>query len=218
MLDNQTKLYAVLGNPLGHSLSPVLQNHYLAQTGQNGVYLALPVEKAQLEDALKGLYALGACGCNVTIPYKEAVLPYLKALTPAAQACQAVNTLIPTEGGFIGDNTDGAGLLAALQAEQHWTPQGHTIVLLGAGGAAKGIGAALVQAKAAKIVVINRHLERAQALGRWLASLGAVQIDAQGMEALANPALYQEAQVFINTTPIGMSPHSDEMPDRKSVV
>ena len=68
MLDTQTKLFAVLGNPLGHSLSPLMQNHYFAQTGQNGVYLALPIKQENLQAALEGLYAIGVGGCNVTIP------------------------------------------------------------------------------------------------------------------------------------------------------
>lgn len=212
MLDTQTKLYAVLGNPLGHSLSPLLQNHYFAQTGQNGVYLALPIEKDQLQAALEGLYAIGVGGCNVTIPYKEAVLPHLQGLTPAAQACQAVNTLIPTTNGFIGDNTDGSGLLAALEQEQQWYPQGQTIAIIGAGGAAKGIAAAMAMAGAGKLLIINRHLERAQALCSWLKQLAPTAAEALSMEALSEPAIYQSAQVFVNTTSVGMSPHIDDMP------
>ncbi len=212
MLDTQTKLFAVLGNPLGHSLSPLMQNHYFAQTGQNGVYLALPIEQENLQAALEGLYAIGVGGCNVTIPYKEAVLPYLAGLTPAAQACQAVNTLIPAEHGFIGDNTDGAGLLAALEHEQQWQPQGKTIAILGAGGAAKGIAAAMAMAGAAKLLIINRHPERARSLCSWLEQLAPIAAEALGMEVLASPALYQMAQTFVNTTSVGMSPHIDEMP------
>ena len=212
MINAQTKLFAVLGNPLGHSLSPLLQNHYFAQTGQNGIYLALPIEPENLESALKGLHAIGVGGCNVTIPYKETVLPYLKALTPQAEACQAVNTLIPTANGFIGDNTDGAGLLAALAYEQHWQPQGQTIVLIGAGGAAKGIAVALARAGALKIDIINRHPQRAQALSSWLSTVTGVSSEGVGLDALAEPELYQRAQTLINTTSVGMSPHIDEMP------
>lgn len=212
MLDTQTKLYAVLGNPLGHSLSPLLQNHFFAQTIQNGVYLALPIEKDQLAAALEGLYAIGAGGCNVTIPYKEAVLPYLTALTPAAQACQAVNTLIPTAHGFVGDNTDGAGLLAALEYEQHWQPKGQTIAIIGAGGAAKGIAASMAMAEAGKLIIINRHKERAQALCSWLTQIAPVQAEAFDLSILAEAELYRTAHTFINTTSVGMSPHIDELP------
>lgn len=212
MIDTQTKLFAVLGNPLGHSLSPLLQNHFLAQTEQNGIYLALPIEPGYLETVLKGLHAIGAGGCNVTIPYKEAVLPLLSALTPQAEACQAVNTLIPTANGFIGDNTDGAGLLLALAYEQHWQPQGQTIVLIGAGGAAKGIAVALAQAGAVKIDIVNRHPERAQALSSWLKSVTGVSSEGLGLETLAEPELYQRTQTFIQTTSLGMSPHIEEMP------
>ena len=212
MPDGQTKLYAVLGNPLGHSLSPLLQNHYFAQTGQNGVYLALPIAPNHLGEAIKGLHALGAGGLNVTIPYKEAVIPYLAALTPRAQASQAVNTLIPSEDGFIGDNTDGAGLLAALAQEQHWFPKGQTIALIGAGGAAKGIAVALALAGAEKIIVLNRHQKRAEDLCRHLTSISDVKAEALSLEALAEAKLYQRVQTFIHTTSLGMSPQVDALP------
>ena len=211
MIDAQTRLFAVIGNPLGHSLSPVLHNTFLSTLGINGVYVALPIEDGRLEQAVAGLFAAGLGGVNVTIPYKEAVIPYLKALTPQAQACQAVNTLIPADEGFIGDNTDGAGLLAALEEEHGWQACGRRILLAGAGGAAKGVATALALAGAEEIMVVNRSLARAEALAQWIGQLGSTRGQALPQEALAEKAIYAHCDTIINTTSVGMSPQVEAM-------
>ena len=118
MIDAKTKLFGLLGNPVGHSMSPFMHNIFLQQCGINGVYLAFAVESGQVGAAMQGMYALGVQGCNVTIPHKEAVIPYLCGMSKAAEACGAVNTLIYTPEGYYGDNTDGAGLLAALEVKR----------------------------------------------------------------------------------------------------
>lgn len=212
MIDQQTKLFAVIGNPLEHSLSPLMHNIFLQQQGINGVYLALPVEADRLDVAVNGLEAIGIGGINVTIPYKEAVIPLMTALTPAAERCQAVNTIIPTTDGLIGDNTDGAGLMAALAEEHSWEPAGKSIALIGAGGAAKGIAAALAAAGASRIIVANRHIQRAIELATWIDQLGDCHGEATLLEGLSQPALFQQVDTFINTTSVGMSPHIEEMP------
>ena len=106
MIDAKTKLFGLLGNPVGHSMSPFMHNIFLQQCGVNGVYLAFAVESGQVGAAMQGMYALGVQGCNVTIPHKEAVIPYLCGMSKAAEACGAVNTLIYTPEGYYGDNTD----------------------------------------------------------------------------------------------------------------
>ena len=93
-IDAKTKLFGLLGNPVGHSMSPFMHNIFLEQCGINGVYLAFSVEKESIGNAIRGMHALGVQGANVTIPHKEAVIPYLCGMSKAAQACGAVNTMI----------------------------------------------------------------------------------------------------------------------------
>ena len=123
-IDAKTALFGLLGNPVGHSMSPFMQNQFLEQCGVNGVYLAFAVEKDAIGDAIRGMHAMGVQGANVTIPHKEAVIPHLCGMSKAAQACGAVNTLVYTPEGYYGDNTDGSGLLAALAAKNGWKAAG----------------------------------------------------------------------------------------------
>ena len=104
-IDAKTKVFGLLGNPVGHSMSPFMHNIFLEQCGINGAYMAFAVEKENIGAAVRGMHALGIQGANVTIPHKEAVIPYLCGMSKAAQACGAVNTLIYTPEGYYGDNT-----------------------------------------------------------------------------------------------------------------
>lgn len=209
MIDAQTTLFGLLGNPVGHSLSPFLHNIFLEQCGINGAYLAFAVEKENIGAAVRGMHALGVRGCNVTIPHKETVIPYLCGMSKAAQACGAVNTLIYTPDGYFGDNTDGAGLLAALEAKHRWQAAGKQILLAGAGGAARGVAVAMALQGAAKICIANRSLEKAEQLAAQIASLSETETEAIPLQALQDPALYQQYGTVVNTTSLGMSPHVD---------
>lgn len=212
MIDGATKLFGVLGQPLGHSLSPLMQNYYLRESGVNGAYFAWPVEAKDLAVALGGLKAIGVAGCNVTIPYKEAVIPYLVGLTKAAKYSGAVNTLIPQGKGFVGDNTDGQGLLAAMEAEHGWIAQNRRILVLGAGGAAKGIGVSLALAGAKEIIFANRNFNRAQDLAEALNDLGESHVSAVTVGDLGSRDLYKRVDSVINTTSLGMSPKVEGYP------
>lgn len=211
MINAQTKLFGLLGNPVGHSLSPFMQNIFLEQCGVNGVYLAFAVAPDKVGDALRGMFALGVQGANVTIPYKEAVIPYLCGMSKAAQACNAVNTLIYTEKGYYGDNTDGAGLLAALAREHDWRPEGRKILLVGAGGAAKGVSVAMALQGAAEICIANRSGAHAEALAEQIEKLGNVKVTAIPLEQLQREELYSQYHTIVNTTSLGMSPHVERM-------
>ena len=211
MINAQTKLFGLLGNPVGHSLSPFMQNIFLEQCGVNGVYLAFAVAPDKVGDALRGMFALGVQGANVTIPYKEAVIPYLCGMSKAAQACNAVNTLIYTEKGYYGDNTDGAGLLAALAREHDWRPEDRKILVVGAGGAARGVSVAMALQGAAEICIANRSAEHAAALAEQIESLGNVKAMAVPLEQLQKEALYTQYHTIVNTTSLGMSPHVERM-------
>ncbi len=210
-IDAKTALYGLLGNPVGHSMSPFMQNRFMENCGVNGVYLAFAVEGEKIGDVMRGMHAMGIQGANVTIPHKEAVIPYLCGMSKAAEACGAVNTLIYTPDGYYGDNTDGAGLLAALEAKNGWLAAGKHILIIGAGGAAKGVAVAMALAGAAEICIANRTIEKAEQLAAQIAALSETKTSAISMEMLADAELYNHYSTIVNTTSLGMSPHVDAM-------
>ena len=134
MIDAKTKVFGLLANPIGHSLSPRFQNALAAYCGENAVYLPFEVKRPEtLEAALKGAHALGIAGLNVTVPYKEAVIPYLSGLSEEARLIGAVNTLVRSEEGYVGHNTDIAGMERML-LRQGLSIRGAKVLVLGAGG------------------------------------------------------------------------------------
>ena len=211
-IDAKTALYGLLGNPVGHSMSPFMQNQFMEQCDVNGVYLAFQVEGEKIGDVMHGMHAMGLQGANVTIPHKEAVIPYLCGMSKAAEACGAVNTLIYTPDGYYGDNTDGAGLLAALKAKNGWQAAGKRILIIGAGGAAKGVAVAMALQGAEEICIANRTIEKAEQLAAQIAGLSDTKTSAVAMERLADEDLYTAYTTIVNTTSLGMSPNVDDMP------
>ncbi|MEJ1976820.1 MAG: shikimate dehydrogenase [Acetobacteraceae bacterium] len=195
MLTARARVAGVIGWPVAHSRSPLLHNHWLAQHGIDGAYVPLPVQPADLATAVAGLRAAGFAGANVTIPHKEAVAALCDTLAPSARRAGAVNTLVFENGRTLGSNTDGFGFLANLQA--HGVVPGPTL-LLGAGGAARPIAAALLDA-GAPVVVMNRTRARAEALAADLPGL--VVAEWGDWRALADRAL------LVNTTSLGMAGH-----------
>ncbi|MBQ2014020.1 MAG: shikimate dehydrogenase, partial [Peptococcaceae bacterium] len=159
-----------------------------------------------------GMHAMGLQGANVTIPHKEAVIPYLCGMSKAAEACGAVNTLIYTPDGYYGDNTDGAGLLAALEVKNGWQAAGKRILIIGAGGAAKGVAVAMALQGAEEICIANRTIEKAEQLAAQIAGLSDTKTSAVAMDRLADEDLYTAYTTIVNTTSLGMSPNVDDMP------
>ncbi|MDR0819335.1 MAG: shikimate dehydrogenase [Oscillospiraceae bacterium] len=140
-ISGRTKLLCVIGSPVAHSLSPKLHNSFAEQYGADFVYLAFEVTKDTLADFVKSAKTLPIAGFNITMPLKEAILPYLDALDPIAARCGAVNTVVNRDGKLTGYNTDGEGLLASLEGVKYSAP-----LLLGTGGAAKAVSAAFAAA------------------------------------------------------------------------
>lgn len=206
-IDAETKLFGLLGNPVGHSMSPFMQNYFLRQCGVNGVYLAFAVEQGKIGDVLHGMHAMGVAGCNVTIPHKESVLPYLCGMSKAAEACGAVNTLIYTPEGYYGDNTDGTGLLTALKEKNHWDAIGKHILIVGAGGAAKGVAVAMALQGAAHICIVNRTMEKAEQLAEQIANVSDTTTSVLSIDQLRDHAIYQQYSTIVNTTSVGMQPN-----------
>lgn len=169
-----TDLYAVVGNPISHSRSPRIHNGFAAQTGQDMEYTAICLPLDQFEAGVTAFFARGGCGLNVTLPFKEAAFALADQLTARAAAAGAVNTLWrDAHGKLQGDNTDGAGLVNDL-TQQGISLAGKRLLIVGAGGAVRGVLAPLLAAHPAQLVIVNRSQDKAQALAEQLASSGPI--------------------------------------------
>jgi shikimate dehydrogenase len=166
MSDQRFVLAGVMGWPVAHSRSPVMHNHWIAKYGLKGSYVQLPVKPENLEDAIRGLKALGFAGCNVTVPHKVRAMELMDELHPVARRMQAINTIVVREDGSLyGMNNDGAGYVQSLRdADPSWRGDTGPVLLLGAGGAARAIVVALLDEGAPEIRICNRTREKAQAL------------------------------------------------------
>jgi shikimate dehydrogenase len=197
-------LYGLLGYPLGHTLSPRLHQAALRWAGLAGTYVALPVPPERLDGAMTGVRAWRLPGLNVTIPHKQAVMPFLDGLTPQAEQIGAVNTLFWEGDRLLGDNTDYTGFKESLPPLD-WP---HVIVtLLGAGGSARAVVAALRDQGVAVLHVVARRQAQAEALRRELApALPGMVVGLD--EAGPLEALLGRTRLLVNTTPVGMDGHS----------
>lgn len=205
-----TGLLCLLGSPVAHSISPAMQNTACLLTGQDLRYLAFDVAPEQLSAAVQGLKALGFKGCNVTMPHKNAMAQLVDELSPAARLCGAVNTVVNENGRLIGHTTDGIGWVHSARAHG-CDPTGKTIVQLGAGGAGTAI---LVQAAldgAKSISVFNQKdafWPRVQALADRLSKETACRVSLYDLsDTNALRKALQQADILLNTTPIGMKNH-----------
>ena len=156
------KLLGIIGKPVERSLSPAIYNSIFKKTGLPWRYLPFQVEKNHLKNLIVCMKLVDLCGLNITVPYKEAVLPFLDRLDSSAQKSGAVNTIVRRGNRFIGFNTDGDGFCNALKEQMGVFPKGKTIVLIGAGGASRGIAAALAKRGVKNIVLLNRSLNKAK--------------------------------------------------------
>lgn len=191
-----TRVFGILGDPVAHSLSPAMQNAAFATAGIDGVYVPFPVAADDLAAVMAGLFAAGVAGLNVTVPHKEAAARLCVALRPRARACGAANTLVRSAKGWIGDNTDGAGLLASL-AEHDFDPRDKNVLLIGAGGSARSIAHAVARAGTRLLIVANRTPKRAVELVATLRRRDAYAAD---LRVLANPDVLGRLDLIVNCT------------------
>lgn len=208
IVSGTTRVYGILGYPVAHSLSPVMHTCAFHHHGLDCLYVAFPVAPHTLAAAVAGAVALGICGLNVTIPHKEAILTQLDEVSPEAQFIGAVNTVQMQSGRTLGHNTDGAGFLQPLRALD--LPFAETSVcILGAGGAARAITMALLQAGCPVLTVANRTFARG---ARLVAALHEhfpqAQVQAVSMERAAHVA--RCSKLVVNATSIGL--HRGEQP------
>ena len=197
------KIFGVLGDPVEHSLSPVMHNAAFEKLGMDALYLAFQVSKDELGDAIRGAKSLGIAGLNVTIPLKEHALSFVD-MDEMTKQIGAINTIDFSSGRPVGYNTDGIGSLRVLK-ETVGEIKGKNVLILGAGGAAKAI-AFYLDAEGAKVTVANRTKERAVQLASRLSTADAIGLDAEFEERI------KDADVLINATSVGMHPHDNETP------
>jgi shikimate dehydrogenase len=212
MIEGTTQLLGVIGQPIAHSLSPVMHNAAIAELGVDFVYMPLPVAPENLAAAVKGFEAIGLRGFNVTIPHKQAIMPLLTEISSVAQEIGAVNTVGRIEQGWYGTNTDVEGFLAPLL--QLSTPpdwQHTTALILGNGGAARAVVAGCAQLGCSSIQVVGRNPEKLQQfLKSWQHSPAGVNLTVHAWET--RPKLLSAAGLVVNTTPIGMHPQEQASP------
>jgi len=203
-----TRTCGLIGNPVEHTLSPLIHNTLAAAMGENLVYVPFPVAQGSLEEAVKGAYALNLLGLNVTVPYKSQVMPFLKKIDPLAETIGAVNTLVRVEGGYQGYNTDMPGLYRAME-EDGVHLEGEKVLILGAGGVARAVAILAAQKGAAEIVLLNRTLERAQRVCQEVNDMvGRRLAKAMALEEYAS--LPGEAWLAIQATNVGLFPNTEE--------
>lgn len=204
-----TQLLGIIGDPVAHSLSPVMHNAALQELGSDYVYVPFPVVAEGLGAAIAGFAATGVQGFNITIPHKQAIVPLLSEITPEAQAVGAVNTVWRTEQGWAGTNTDVAGFVAPLKAMKPWA--GATALVLGNGGAARAVVAGCGQLGFAAVQVVGRNAQKlADFEHSWANSPLRPPLTVHDWHHL--PQLLPTADLIVNTTPIGMHTTTGQSP------
>jgi len=207
-LTGRTRLAGIMGWPVAHSRSPALHNFWLEQNGIDGVYVPLAVKPEDLQRALRGLPALGFRGCNLTIPHKRNAMEIVDRIEPMAHRVGAINTVIVApDGALEGRNTDVFGFRESLRESMpDWSAGAGPAVVLGAGGAARAVVAALVEERATAVRLVNRTIERAAALAKDIAI---PQTDITVHPWSERNAVLEGAGLLVNTTSLGMA---DEPP------
>ena len=211
-IDGYTRLAAVVANPIKHSISPFIHNRAFEATNTNGVYLAWEVEGTDLAETVANIRRYQMFGINLSMPYKEQVIPYLDQLSEEARLIGAVNTVVNREGTLIGYNTDGKGLFKSLPS---FKISGKRMVLLGAGGAAKAILAQAILDGVSQVSVFVRsasmgktkpYLEKLQHETGFRVDLFALE-DAQELQENI-----RKAELLVNATSVGMDGASQPIP------
>ncbi len=192
-----TALYAVIGHPVGHSLSPLMHNRAFAHRGIDAVYLAFDVK--DVAAAVAGIRALGIRGVSVTVPHKISIMAHLDAIDPEAAGIGAVNTIICRDGRLLGKNSDSAGAMDALAEATEIADR--RVAVIGAGGAARAVAYG-VRHRGGRLRILNRSTDRGRALAE----------EFEGEFQPLSEADLRDCRVLINTTPIGMRPQTEAIP------
>jgi shikimate dehydrogenase len=201
MISGKTGLLALIGHPVGHSLSPAMHNAAFVADGLDFVYVCLDVDAKDLPAAVRGAEALTLRGFNVTMPHKRAMIPLVDELDESARISGAVNTVVIGDSGLRGFNTDGGGMVMACR-EAGIELAGKSILLLGAGGTAAAIAVAFGDAGVGELHIANRDVERAAHLRDKLHGTGTKRLAIHHFDTIEDTV--PDAEIVINTTPLGM--------------
>lgn len=200
--------YAVIGHPIAHSKSPIIHQLFAEQTGETISYEAMDVSPDELDDAIKAFFASGGHGLNVTVPHKTDVMALMDKLTPQAKLAGAINTITQLpDGSLEGDNTDGIGLITDLRDNLHIELIDSSILVLGAGGATRGIIPPLLEQIPAEVVIANRTVEKARGIANAFADLG--HLNACGFDELGD----RKFHLIINATSAGLQGELPPFPE-----
>ncbi|MCY7899250.1 shikimate dehydrogenase [Bacillus inaquosorum] len=202
------KLYGVIGNPIGHSMSPDIHNASLKDLGLDGHYHAFKVEEDDLEDAVKGIRALGIQGINVTVPHKVSIMDYLDHIDESAKVIGAVNTVRREGDKLVGYNTDGEGFVKSLMKVLDKPISELSFLMIGAGGAARAIFTTIARDIPKKFDICNRTLEKAKQLTESTPSFHNKEV----LSIKEAEERLEQYDVIIHTTSVGMYPNVDDVP------
>ena len=207
-ISGETRLLALIGQPVGHSLSPAMHNAAFAEDGLDFVYVCLDVDSDDLPEAVLGLKALKLRGFNITMPHKRAMVGLVDGLDDGARVSGAVNTVVIEESGMRGYNTDGGGMVMACE-EAGIDLSGKSVLLLGSGGTASAIAVAFCKTGVGDLHIANRDVEHAARLRDKLRPTGVKRLSVSSLAALEHEAI--DADVIVNATPLGMK-EGDPLP------
>ena len=212
VISEKTRLCGIIGDPIGHTMSPVMHNAAFNKIGIDYLYVSFRVKKEELGKAIEGMRALNIRGLNVTIPHKVDVIRFLDELDPLAEKIGAVNTIVNDDGVLTGYNTDAAGFLHAL-LEKGIEPKGEKVVILGAGGASRAISFILAE-RGAHLVILNRILELdwAEELAGRLSQIFQRETKALILNGENLAQVLRKADILVNATSVGMTPNINETP------
>lgn len=209
-INGKTKVCAIIGDPVDHSLSPVMHNAAFKKLGLNLIYVAFPVTKNELKDAVSGIKSLGLRGLNVTMPHKHAVMKHLDTVDSTAKSIGAVNTILNSQGKLTGYNTDGIGAMIALQ-ENGVPTEEKKMVILGAGGAAKAIAYQAAQ-DVETLSILNRTKEKAEQLAKDLTKNFGKNVNSGTLSHETLKKELEDADILVNATSVGMHPDTTNSP------
>ena len=201
-ISGSTAVYALIGDPIDHSLGPTIQNAAFRSTEIDAVYVALRVTRRSLRDAVKGLRASGVKGFNVTAPHKVTVQPYLDMIDPLADAIGSVNTVINEKGKLRGYNTDGVGALRALE-EAGVSPDGKSVLIFGAGGASRAITYTLAQ-HASSIRLVNRTFAKSKQLVLRIRRRFHIDVQCASISDRMLKDFVEQSNIVVNASSMGM--------------
>lgn len=203
-LSGHTKPFAVLGHPIGHTLSPVMHNASMQELGYDGIYLALDVHPEQLMDVLPAMAKMGFAGVNLTVPHKEIAFRGLEKLDESATLLGAANTVQFTQDGMVGHNTDGYGFLKALEEAFGKTVKEDAVFVLGCGGAGRAVALMAAKEGAKSLVLADIDAERIQRLEDEIKELAPDVAVTQSLDTASHIELCHECDLVVQASPVGM--------------